>query len=209
MFTYVAPTFEGEYYRIEHADNRPRPVRAGGIPILIGGGEDDAVLGLVARYGDAVTIGGNLESVRESLTTLDRLCDEVGRDQAAISRIGVGMLAIAPTENEAAHRLDRRPSATVGPGARATPWWGRPTRSPIRSASYSTWESTGWCSPWPMPTSSTSSSWPGGRCALCSSELPGLPSPVTVSGLSAFAGESLQLAARSYRQPLSVGCITM
>jgi len=107
MFTEEAPTFEGQYYRIEHADNRPRPVRASGIPILVGGGENDDVLGLVARFGDAVTIEGNSEAVGESLTTLDRHCDDLGRDPASISRIGVGTLVIAPTEVEAARRLDR------------------------------------------------------------------------------------------------------
>jgi alkanesulfonate monooxygenase SsuD/methylene tetrahydromethanopterin reductase-like flavin-dependent oxidoreductase (luciferase family) len=130
MFTEESPTFEGQYYRVEQADNRPRPVRAGGIPILVGGGEDDDVLELVARYGDAVTIEGNLESVGESLTALDRHCDDVGRDPASISRIGVGTLVIAPTEVEAARRLGRLPGSDKGdprdPGHRANAVVGSP-----------------------------------------------------------------------------------
>ena len=117
MFTEEAPTFEGIYYRIEDAHNRPRPVRASGIPILVGGGgdgEDEGLLELVARYADAVTVVGGAETVRIKLNTLDRLCDVVGRDPAAISRIGAGRLIIAPTEKEAGQRLDR---------AREHQWW--------------------------------------------------------------------------------------
>jgi alkanesulfonate monooxygenase SsuD/methylene tetrahydromethanopterin reductase-like flavin-dependent oxidoreductase (luciferase family) len=109
MFTEEASSFEGRYYRIQEALNRPRPIRAEGIPILVGGEEceEDSVLELVARYGNAVTLAGGVETVRDRLNTLDRLCEEVGRDPAAICRIGSGRLVIAPTEKEAAQRLDR------------------------------------------------------------------------------------------------------
>jgi alkanesulfonate monooxygenase SsuD/methylene tetrahydromethanopterin reductase-like flavin-dependent oxidoreductase (luciferase family) len=115
MFTEEAPTFEGDYYRIEAAHNRPRPVRAGGIPILVSGGddgrhdrgEDEGVLELVARYADAVTLVGGFDTVRDRLGTLDRLCVEVGRDPAAISRISAVRLVIAASEKEAGQRLDR------------------------------------------------------------------------------------------------------
>jgi alkanesulfonate monooxygenase SsuD/methylene tetrahydromethanopterin reductase-like flavin-dependent oxidoreductase (luciferase family) len=117
MFTEEAPTFEGDYYRIEDAHNRPRPVRAAGIPILVGGGDeggdgsakdqDEGVLELVARYADALILVGAVDSIRARLDTLDRLCVEVGRDPAAISRISTGRLVIAATEREAGQRLDR------------------------------------------------------------------------------------------------------
>jgi alkanesulfonate monooxygenase SsuD/methylene tetrahydromethanopterin reductase-like flavin-dependent oxidoreductase (luciferase family) len=115
MFTEDAPTFEGDYYRIEDAHNRPRPVRAGGIPILVsGGGEgghdrgvDEGVLELIVRYGDALTLVGSVDTVRDRVDTLDRLCVEVGRDPAAISRISALRLVIAATEKEAGQRVDR------------------------------------------------------------------------------------------------------
>jgi alkanesulfonate monooxygenase SsuD/methylene tetrahydromethanopterin reductase-like flavin-dependent oxidoreductase (luciferase family) len=120
MFTEEAPSFEGQYYRIEGAYNRPRPVRAGGIPILIGGGDQQGVLGLVARYADAVTVVADVDTVRDTLAALDRHCDEVGRDPATIARIGLGTLAIAPTDVEAVQLVDR--AAERGgwdPGCRA------------------------------------------------------------------------------------------
>jgi alkanesulfonate monooxygenase SsuD/methylene tetrahydromethanopterin reductase-like flavin-dependent oxidoreductase (luciferase family) len=108
LFTDEAPTFEGHYYRIEDAHNRPRPVRAGGIPILVGGGDDEGeegVLDLVARYADAVTLAGGVETLRVSLSTLDRLCHEVGRDPAAISRISAGTLVIAGSAQSVADQV--------------------------------------------------------------------------------------------------------
>ena len=108
LFTEESPTFEGYYYRIEGAQNRPRPVRAGGIPILVDGGDDEgeeSVLELVARYADAVTLAGGVETVRDRLSTLDRLCDEVGRDPAAISRISAGTLVMAGSAQSVADQV--------------------------------------------------------------------------------------------------------
>lgn len=127
MFTEEAPSFEGRYYRIEDAHNRPRPVRPGGIPILIGGGDQEGVLGLVARYADAVTVAVDVETVRDTLAALDRHCDEVDRDPGTIARIGLGMLAIAPTDLEAVELFDR--AAERGdwdPGCRAAVVVGSP-----------------------------------------------------------------------------------
>jgi alkanesulfonate monooxygenase SsuD/methylene tetrahydromethanopterin reductase-like flavin-dependent oxidoreductase (luciferase family) len=112
MFIEEVPSFEGRYYRIQEVQNRPRPIRAEGIPILVGGverekGEEVGVLEMVARYGDAVTLAGGVETVRDGLNILDRLCEEVGRDPAAISRIRTGRLVIAPTAKEAGQRFDR------------------------------------------------------------------------------------------------------
>jgi alkanesulfonate monooxygenase SsuD/methylene tetrahydromethanopterin reductase-like flavin-dependent oxidoreductase (luciferase family) len=132
MFTEEVPSFEGRYYRIQKVQNRPRPIQVKGIPILVGGvereeGVEDSVLELVARYGDAVTLAGRVETVRDRLNTLDRLCEEVGRDPAAISRIGTGRLVIAPTEKEAAQRFDRVASCEAwNPDDRAAATTGSP-----------------------------------------------------------------------------------
>src|SRR5437660_2596493 len=58
MFTEDRPTFEGRYYRIKEARNIPRPIQAGGPPIMIGGGGPKRTLKAVARHADTCNFLG-------------------------------------------------------------------------------------------------------------------------------------------------------
>ncbi|HEX2053057.1 MAG TPA: LLM class F420-dependent oxidoreductase [Actinomycetota bacterium] len=101
MFTEESPSFQGRHYRIEKALNFPRPVTAGGPPILIGGAGEKRTLRLVARYGDACNIFGDVETFRHKMHVLDRHCEDLGRDPAEISRTKLGTVVVAPTAAEA------------------------------------------------------------------------------------------------------------
>lgn len=104
MFTEEAPTVEGRTHHVERALNNPRPVRPGGIPILVGGGGERRTLRLVARYADACNLFGDLDTVRHKLAVLDRHCEAEGRDPAAITRTRLGGLVVADTAAEAEAR---------------------------------------------------------------------------------------------------------
>jgi F420-dependent oxidoreductase-like protein len=106
MFTEDAPSFEGRYYRIQGAMNRPRPVRRGGPPILIGGGGERRTLRLVAEYADACNLFGDVATVRHKLDVLARHCDDVGRDPATITKTRLGTLVIGSTKKEADKKLE-------------------------------------------------------------------------------------------------------
>jgi len=106
MFTQRAPSFSGSYYRIENALNVPPPVRPGGIPILVGGGGERRLLGLVARYADACNLFGDLPTIRHKLEVLDRHCEAIGRDPASITKTRLGGLVIAESA-EGAERKGR------------------------------------------------------------------------------------------------------
>jgi len=97
MFTEDAPSFSGRHYAISHALNVPRPVRPQGIPILVGGGGERRTLALVAKYGDACNLFGDLATVRHKLDVLERHCEAVGRDPATITKTRLGGLVIAET----------------------------------------------------------------------------------------------------------------
>ncbi len=101
MFTQEAPSFTGRHYAITAALNRPRPIRPGGIPILIGGGGEQKTLRLVAMYADACNIFGDVTTVSHKLEVLNRHCEAIGRDPAEITRTRLGGLVIAPTNAEA------------------------------------------------------------------------------------------------------------
>jgi F420-dependent oxidoreductase-like protein len=106
MFTQEAPSFDGRYYRIEGAINRPRPVQAGGPPILIGGGGERRTLRLVAEYADACNLFGDAATIRHKLEVLARHCDDVGRDPATITKTRLGTLVIGASASEAKRKAD-------------------------------------------------------------------------------------------------------
>jgi F420-dependent oxidoreductase-like protein len=101
MFTEEAPSFEGRYYRIEEARNLPRPLRAGGPPILIGGGGERRTLRLVAQYADRCNVSGDLDTVRHKLDVLRQHCADLGRDPADIMTTRLGSLFFADSAAQA------------------------------------------------------------------------------------------------------------
>ncbi|MGH9016877.1 MAG: LLM class F420-dependent oxidoreductase [Acidimicrobiales bacterium] len=105
MFTEEAPTFEGRYYRIKEALNRPGPVQAGGPPILIGGSGEKRTLRLVAERGDACNLFGDVATIRHKLDVLSRHCDETGRDPATVTKTRLGTLVIGTTTAEAERKV--------------------------------------------------------------------------------------------------------
>ena len=84
MWTQDEATFEGRFYQVRGAINEPKPVQKPHPPIWIGGGGERVTLKLVAQYGDACNIGGDIETVRHKLEVLREHCDEVGRDYNTI-----------------------------------------------------------------------------------------------------------------------------
>ncbi len=104
MFSDEAPSFTGRHYSISGALNRPRPIRPGGIPILVGGGGERKTLRLVAMYADACNFFGDVATIRYKLEVLDRHCEAIGRDPSEIARTRLGGLVIAETNAEAEHK---------------------------------------------------------------------------------------------------------
>jgi F420-dependent oxidoreductase-like protein len=107
MFTEDQATVIGKHHRVEDVLNRPRPIR-GDIPIMIGGSGERKTLRLVAQYGDASNVFGNVEKVRHLMGVLEGHCEAVGRDPAEIVKTKLGTLVLATTEEEAQAKLAPR-----------------------------------------------------------------------------------------------------
>jgi F420-dependent oxidoreductase-like protein len=102
MFTQERPSFEGRYYRIDRALNRPRPVQAGGPRIMVGGGGEKRTLKAAARFADITNWFGNLEEAAAKLAVLDRHCEAIGRDPAEITRtVAVPIVPVAREADKA------------------------------------------------------------------------------------------------------------
>lgn len=101
--------FSGDYYRIQDGIVLPRPQRAGGPPILIGGNGPRRTLPLTAKYAkewNAVYIPPQRFS--ELNTRLDDLLAENGRQPSEVRRSLMTGLAFARTEAELNSRLAER-----------------------------------------------------------------------------------------------------
>jgi F420-dependent oxidoreductase-like protein len=80
-------SYTGNFYQLREATLLPRPQRAGGPPILIGGGGPKRSLPLVARYADIWNAAFlDPETFRERSALLDRLLLEAGRRPIDVRR---------------------------------------------------------------------------------------------------------------------------
>ena len=108
MFTEERPSFTGRHYRIERALNVPRPIQAGGPPILIGGVGERRTLRLVARHADiAHWFAIGLDGVRHKQEVLARHCEAEGRDPSTIQLTTHAPVILVPDERAAAAAIER------------------------------------------------------------------------------------------------------
>ena len=102
MWTQDEAVFEGKYYHVRGAINRPKGVQKPHISLLIGGGGEKVTLKIVAEYGDACNIGHlDNEGLEHKFNVLEKHCDELGRDYNTIKRTVLFNCAIAETDEAA------------------------------------------------------------------------------------------------------------
>jgi F420-dependent oxidoreductase-like protein len=109
MFNDDRATVTGRRHSVADALNFPRPIQAGGPEILIGGSGERRTLRLVAQYGDACNLFGDVDTIRHKLTVLADHCRDVGRDPAEITKTRYTTLVIAPTKEQAQRRFEQLP----------------------------------------------------------------------------------------------------
>ena len=106
MWTQPRATVEGQYYQVRDLPCEPKPTPIP--PILIGGGGEQLMLRLVARYADWWNIGtGKPATYAHKLDVLRKHCDEVGRDFGAIVKT-VQIELPPPTDAATARQMVER-----------------------------------------------------------------------------------------------------
>jgi F420-dependent oxidoreductase-like protein len=96
------PSFNGRFYSTAEARNVPKPLQAGGPPIMIGGSGEKRTLRLVAQYADMCNVSGGPDTVRHKLEVLRGHCADVGRDPAEVTTTRLGTLVLTPDADETA-----------------------------------------------------------------------------------------------------------
>jgi F420-dependent oxidoreductase-like protein len=92
--------FHGKYVRMERPLNVPQSLSRPHPPILIAGSGEKRTLPLVAKYADACNISPSPEIPRQ-LDLLRRLCDQEGRDYAAIEKTAPFGFDVGPDGSKA------------------------------------------------------------------------------------------------------------
>jgi F420-dependent oxidoreductase-like protein len=105
MWTEEEVVFKGKYYQVRGAINQPKGVQQPHIPLLIGGGGEQVTLKLVAQYGDACNIYGDLETIKRKFAILKEHCATIGRDYESIHRTVTAFCSIAETDEQALAKL--------------------------------------------------------------------------------------------------------
>ena len=101
MWMQEEAVFEGNYYQIHGAINQPKGVQKPHIPLLIGGSGEKVTLKLVAQYGDACDVSGDLATLERKFALLKEHCETVGRDYHAIHRTARTVCILADSDEEA------------------------------------------------------------------------------------------------------------
>ena len=130
LFTEERVSFEGRHFRVADAYCEPKPVRRP--PILIGGGGEKVLMGIVARHAD---IWNNLAvhqgQLGAKVEALRRRCDEQGRDFAQIAVSQQCVVVIEETEDAARESLEKAKKIYGGHMGRSLEEhgiWGTPAR---------------------------------------------------------------------------------
>ncbi|GHO80660.1 LLM class F420-dependent oxidoreductase [Ktedonobacter sp. SOSP1-85] len=98
MWTQEEAIFEGKYYQVRGAINQPKGVQKPHIPLLIGGGGEKVTLKLVAQYGDACNVGGDIATIKHKFNVIKDHCANVGRDYESIHRTTTTFCSLAETD---------------------------------------------------------------------------------------------------------------
>ncbi len=101
MWTQEEAVFEGKYYQVRGAINQPKGVQKPHIPLLIGGSGEKVTLKLVAQYGDACNLTGDLPAIQRKLAVLKQHCASVGRNYESIRRTVTAFCCLGETDEQA------------------------------------------------------------------------------------------------------------
>ena len=94
--------FAGRYYQLDGAPLAPKPV--GPLPLMIGGAGERRTIPTTARFADEWNTWGSPAKLIQKMAVLDRACESIGRDPAAVQRSAALLVGLSDTPATAAER---------------------------------------------------------------------------------------------------------
>lgn len=136
MWTQEEAHFEGKYYQVRGAINQPKGVQKPHIPMLIAGGGEKVTLKLVAQYGDACNIQGDISTLEHKIGVLKQHCQTVGRDFNSINVTAGSICVIGDTDEQAQAAVPDMIKSRLGGDAIKSSLVGSPDTIRERIAAY-------------------------------------------------------------------------
>jgi F420-dependent oxidoreductase-like protein len=97
--------FRGTYYQLSDSPALPKPVQAGGIPILVGGAGKKRTPRLAARYASEFNVPfSSAEDNARLFAGVREACEEAGRDPSSLVYSSALVLCVGKDEAELARR---------------------------------------------------------------------------------------------------------
>lgn len=90
-------SFEGEYYSLKDAPNRPPPIQRPRPPLVLGA-HGSRMIRLAARYADTWNSRGTPEEMRQRNALMDEACGKYGRAPSSVKRSLLYVVAQMPEE---------------------------------------------------------------------------------------------------------------
>jgi len=90
-------TFDGQFYQLKNAPNRPRPIQQPRIPLMVGA-HGPRMINIVSQYADSWNTRGTPAEVRERNDQMDAACVRHGRDPQSVKRSLLYVIAQMPEE---------------------------------------------------------------------------------------------------------------
>lgn len=103
----TAATYKGQYYSLDRAPGRPKPVQQP-LPIIIGGRGIRRTPDLTARFAAEYNTGGTVEAWSERRARVVAACEAIGRDPASLVYSWMTATVVGRTEAEAWQEAERR-----------------------------------------------------------------------------------------------------
>jgi probable F420-dependent oxidoreductase len=130
LWTEPSVSFAGRHVRLQDAMSEPKPVRRP--PILIGGGGEKVLMGIVARHADIWNnLAVNQGHLPEKIDVLKRRCEREGRDFGELTVSQQCLVVIATTQAAAEEALGKAVKiygGHMGGGLAAHGIWGTPAQ---------------------------------------------------------------------------------
>jgi F420-dependent oxidoreductase-like protein len=118
-------SFAGRHYRVEDSPALPKPVQAGGVPVIIGGGGPKRTPSLAARFGAEFNVPfAPIERFVEQRARVRAACETIERDPDELVYSSAVVVCLGADEEEfvrRAARIGREPAELRENGVAGTP----------------------------------------------------------------------------------------